>query len=729
MKSSLYILIVLLCLAIPPLAGQVAMNITLEGEHQTALGAVCGIVAEGDLVFLSGSQHVLMCIDVSNPSQPVLLHYASFPSEWGSYQLTPDFGKLWKSGNNLFVYLGEGCLGVFSYVEGEGFQALTSFQDPSGIYPDGYFQGSRFICRTPSWSELKIWDFSNIMSPQVLGSYLSPTYILDYAVDGNYIYFNSMTHPSPIFFRISVLDISDPTEPILISNYNELLNHIIYHNGYIYGFLNPFSLAVFDATNPLNISYLGTVNYPLYPSPGEIETLIKDGYLYIRHDDVLHDKEWVYYSKYICYDLSNPAIPVPGEPILGFFRYGGAFTVENNRLLVTDYFSNLSIHAPANSNQITGIGCFSGHAISAIQELGGYLYLSNGHIVDLDDPDRQISPFRYSPYLASDGNYHDTITLTKWDISEPELPQPIVTRQIGSAEYPNSSPLSIVQDHIYYGSGIINTAMQATTHVYSPQLAGSSRFVCSYPYAYAAHTQGVKIFEISDPSYPRLMNTLPIQGGVNDLAISGNMLYLAANTSPGLRILNLSDPINPWICGFMIALEPQTRIIHTGHSVVTIGSSGLRVIGVSDPLNPILRGHHYIPGLSYYDLTLQANQATVSHGSHLGFYDIEAALALPNPEEPTLPPARISISAHPNPFRQTSHVTLKLSAASELTLSVYNIKGQMVKELYSGFRKPGDFQLCWDGCDRKGRRQASGIYFLRLQSPQGNRCLKILRME
>lgn len=724
-------LLILLCLVALPLSGQVAMNITLEGEYQYALGGICDILAEGDLVFLSGTQRALMCLDVSNPSLPVRLHYARIPSEWGSFQWTPDFGKLWKNGDNLFVYLGEGCLGVFSYTQSQGFVAQSSFQNTNGIFPYGYMQGSRFICKGPSSSELKIWDFSNTQAPQLLGSYLSSIYITFFTVAGNYVYYSCLTHPYPYIPGIRVLDISNPSQPVLISDNPGYIENLIYHNGYLYGLSGPALLGVYDVTNPLSISYVGGVDYPCYPEAVNTELRVSDGFLYIRHDEFTVDEEWVYYSQYVCYDLSNPALPVPGEPIGGFL-YGGAFDVDNNRLLVTDYFNNLRILASDNSNLISEIGSFSGSTINEIQEVDGYLYLSNGHIVDLDDPTRQISPIRYGKYLASDGNYlytHDSITLAKWDLSEPELPQSVATYLIGSAEHPIDNPLSIVQDHIYYGAHIVNTSLEPSTSVSAPQLAGTSRFVCNYPYAYGAHIEGVKIFETSDPTNPQLVNTFPIQGGVNDLAISGNLLYVAAKSSPGLRILSLSDPVNPLITGLMATLEPQTRIDHLGYNVVTTGTGGLRVIGIGDPVNPVLRGHHYLPGLNYRDLELHGYKAVVSHGSHLGIYDIEEALALPNPEEPLLPSPEISISAFPNPFRKSSQISVRLPESSELGLKVYNLKGQLIRELYSGFKTAGEHQLSWDGCDNHGQRQPSGIYFICLQSARENKTIKILRMK
>jgi flagellar hook assembly protein FlgD len=48
---------------------------------------------------------------------------------------------------------------------------------------------------------------------------------------------------------------------------------------------------------------------------------------------------------------------------------------------------------------------------------------------------------------------------------------------------------------------------------------------------------------------------------------------------------------------------------------------------------------------------------------------------------------------------------------SEVTLSIYNINGQLVKQVASGKYASGRHQIVWDATDERGGRVASGVYF------------------
>jgi flagellar hook assembly protein FlgD len=51
-------------------------------------------------------------------------------------------------------------------------------------------------------------------------------------------------------------------------------------------------------------------------------------------------------------------------------------------------------------------------------------------------------------------------------------------------------------------------------------------------------------------------------------------------------------------------------------------------------------------------------------------------------------------------------------------LSIYNQRGQLVKQLVSEGKNAGTHTVSWDGRDAKGRKVSSGIYFARLTSDQ-----------
>ncbi|MBW6514552.1 MAG: T9SS type A sorting domain-containing protein [Candidatus Syntrophosphaera sp.] len=71
---------------------------------------------------------------------------------------------------------------------------------------------------------------------------------------------------------------------------------------------------------------------------------------------------------------------------------------------------------------------------------------------------------------------------------------------------------------------------------------------------------------------------------------------------------------------------------------------------------------------------------------------------------------------YPNPFNPSTTISYSLPRASEIRLSVYNLKGQLVRTLVDGLKPSGAHQIVWDGEDRLGNSVSSGVYFIRLQS-------------
>ena len=86
-------------------------------------------------------------------------------------------------------------------------------------------------------------------------------------------------------------------------------------------------------------------------------------------------------------------------------------------------------------------------------------------------------------------------------------------------------------------------------------------------------------------------------------------------------------------------------------------------------------------------------------------------------------------SNYPNPFNPETTIRYSIANDSHVNLSVYNVKGQLVKTLVNENQKAGFKSVIWDGKDRYGKRSASGIYFCRMQSNNQNYIHKMLLMK
>jgi len=73
------------------------------------------------------------------------------------------------------------------------------------------------------------------------------------------------------------------------------------------------------------------------------------------------------------------------------------------------------------------------------------------------------------------------------------------------------------------------------------------------------------------------------------------------------------------------------------------------------------------------------------------------------------------LSNHPNPFNPTTTISFSLQNNSNIELSIYNIKGQKVKQLIIDQLSAGQHSVVWDGNDENNQPVGSGIYFYKLK--------------
>ena len=85
-------------------------------------------------------------------------------------------------------------------------------------------------------------------------------------------------------------------------------------------------------------------------------------------------------------------------------------------------------------------------------------------------------------------------------------------------------------------------------------------------------------------------------------------------------------------------------------------------------------------------------------------------------EELASAPTEFELSQnYPNPFNPSTTIQFSIPEDSEVTLSIYNINGQLVRTLFSGTIKAGRHSAVWNGKDFRGAPVASGIYLYQLK--------------
>ena len=79
-----------------------------------------------------------------------------------------------------------------------------------------------------------------------------------------------------------------------------------------------------------------------------------------------------------------------------------------------------------------------------------------------------------------------------------------------------------------------------------------------------------------------------------------------------------------------------------------------------------------------------------------------------------IPVTEYQLSNYPNPFNPTTKIDYALPAESDVILSIYNIRGQLVKKIKQNDQPAGYHHVYWHGKDNNSKSVASGVYFYRI---------------
>ncbi len=84
---------------------------------------------------------------------------------------------------------------------------------------------------------------------------------------------------------------------------------------------------------------------------------------------------------------------------------------------------------------------------------------------------------------------------------------------------------------------------------------------------------------------------------------------------------------------------------------------------------------------------------------------------------------------YPNPFNPTTTISFQLDRRQHVTLSVFDVRGELVRVLVNGTMPGGPHREKWDGRDNDGKNLASGVYFLQLRASDHTLARKMVMLK
>ena len=78
-------------------------------------------------------------------------------------------------------------------------------------------------------------------------------------------------------------------------------------------------------------------------------------------------------------------------------------------------------------------------------------------------------------------------------------------------------------------------------------------------------------------------------------------------------------------------------------------------------------------------------------------------------------------SAYPNPFNPTTTINYDLSSDENINISIYDINGSLIENIFNGYQFSGSHYITWNGS-----RFSSGIYFVKMTNNTSSQTYKII---
>jgi len=105
---------------------------------------------------------------------------------------------------------------------------------------------------------------------------------------------------------------------------------------------------------------------------------------------------------------------------------------------------------------------------------------------------------------------------------------------------------------------------------------------------------------------------------------------------------------------------------------------------------------------------------------------VQACLSATDPVAPKV--TRLE-GNYPNPFNPETMISFATHQSGPVKLSIYNLKGQLVRSLLDSELPAGQHKLVWNGRDNSNNPVASGIYFYRMEAGKYSKTMKMMLIK
>ena len=118
-------------------------------------------------------------------------------------------------------------------------------------------------------------------------------------------------------------------------------------------------------------------------------------------------------------------------------------------------------------------------------------------------------------------------------------------------------------------------------------------------------------------------------------------------------------------------------------------------------------------GVYYWGVRAEDKQGYQTWCDNIYIIDIKTGVTS---ENGSIPVEYSLCQNFPNPFNPETTLRFQLPKAGRVKLTVFDIRGSIIRILSDGMIEAGHHELKWDGKDEHGSPAASGVYFVRMEA-------------
>ena len=602
---------------------------------------------------------------------------------------------------------------------------------------------------------IQIVNISNPVEPQIIGNY---NYInaKDLIISDNYAYIAGHN-------KLSILDISEILNPLLLGEiYGELCDITLFNN-IIYGVHpgSPNNLRIIDISDPTNPELLSNFNLPIGSSAG-IE--FKDFTTFIAYGGLL----W-------SINVENPSNPVMLDT-LDITNHTNRIIIEENNAIITNSTSGFEVIDITDPSNMSIISFYDTPSLAEqIKTIGDIVYVadcfSGIQIIDISDSSipNLFSRFRTisratgfdfkNDYLYIGDDYIGLDIVSVSDVYNPELIETVSLYSFGgttSVDILNniaycctgyqicsvnfvdiSDPVnSFLIDSLYVSGLMSTTGCVNNSNAFIGSDYGNllifeeTNLISEYTtlsaiYNLAANEtsvflaegeNGIEIVDVSNIYNPIYSGIYDTNGSAHNVTIQNNLMYIS-DGEEGIQIIDINNPQNPI---FISSITPNynsdvyAKAIIIDNSLIFFDKewNELFIYNIENPAIPFFV-NSFQWNSTMNEIIIRDN-VLYSCDSYYGVSIIDFAGFLSS-EENLINVVNCSLSNYPNPFNPTTTIEFSIHNDSNIDLSIFNIKGQKIKTLANNDFTKGSHSVVWNGIDELNDPVSSGVYLYKLK--------------